>query len=85
MGRLSNGELARYAIDQGYVILTHERTFHESVAIEAPALIRQLKLIILSVSPGAVKACIKLLDRLPETALNMVRKHGIVMITPEGV
>ena len=85
LGRLSNGELARYAIEHGYVILTHDRTFHESVAIEEPALIGRLKLVMLRVSPGAVDACIKLLDRLLEVALDLAEEHGIVMITPKGV
>ena len=85
LGRLSNGELARYAIEHGYVILTHDTTFHGSVAIEEPALIGQLKLIILGVSPGAVDTCIKLLDQLLEIALELAEEHGIVMITPKGV
>ena len=85
LGRLSNGELAHYAIDQGYVILTHDRTFHESVAIETPALVKRLKLVILNISPGAVETCIRLLDQLLETALDLVEESGIVMTTPEGV
>ena len=74
LGRLSNGESARYAIDRDYVILTHDRTFHESVAIEAPALVKRLKLIILSVSPGAIETCIRLLNQLLEAALDLTEK-----------
>jgi len=85
LGRLSNRELARYAIERGYVILTHDRTFHESVAIEEPALIEQLKLIILGISPGAVDVCMKLLDQLLEAALDLAEEHGIIMIKPGGV
>lgn len=85
LGRLSNGELARYAIERGYVILTHDRTFHESVAMESPDLIKQLKLIILDVSPGAIDVCVRILDQLLEPALALAEEHGIIMLTLRGV
>lgn len=85
LGRLSNSELASYAIDHGYVILTHDKTFHESVALEAPALLKRLRLIVLDASPGAVEICIRLLDRFLEAALELAEEHGIVLITPGGV
>ena len=85
LGRLSNSDLARYAIEQDLVILTHDKTFYESVALEASNLLKRLKLIILSVSPGAIELCMRLLDQFLEDALYLIEERGIVMITPEGV
>jgi len=85
LGRLTNSDLARYAIEQDLVILTHDKTFYESVALEASNLLKRLKLIILSVSPGAIELCMRLLDQFLEDALYLIEERGIVMITPEGV
>ena len=53
--------------------------------MESPDLIKQLKLIVLDVSPGAIDVCVRILDQLLEPALALAEEHGIIMLTLRGV
>ena len=53
--------------------------------MESPDLIKQLKLIILDVLPGAIDVCVRILDQLLEPALALAEEHGIIMLTLRGV
>ena len=84
-GGWTNCELARYSIEVNAVILTHDKHFHRGLAREAPSLLKNVRIIILDTSPGAITLIKSLIDRFLDEALEKVEIHKVVVISPEGI